>query len=157
LKICANSINLPILPIVLYILAKFGEGQTKTDRNPCINYGLCALTEDAGHENAEHAISCHTKGFNTKCVTVAVKIFMSLAKYYYNTTYLCSLKAQIHVNRINISHRYKITPNLECGPMPNVMAALPNIGGALCSTPQSVAARPLLEHRAVTLPRRETR
>ena len=24
---------------------------------------------------------------------------------------------------------------LECGPMPNVMAALPNTGGALCSTP----------------------
>jgi len=28
---------------------------------------------------------------------------------------------------------------LECGPMPNVMAALPNIPGALCSTPQSLA------------------
>ena len=28
---------------------------------------------------------------------------------------------------------------LECGPMPNVMAALSNIGGALCSTPQSFA------------------
>jgi len=28
---------------------------------------------------------------------------------------------------------------LECGPMPNVMIALPNIGGALCSTPQSLA------------------
>jgi len=28
---------------------------------------------------------------------------------------------------------------LECGPMPNVMVALPNIGGALCSTPQSLA------------------
>ena len=39
---------------------------------------------------------------------------------------------------------------LECAPMPNVMAALPNIGGALCSMP-------LLECRAVTLPRRETR
>jgi len=26
-----------------------------------------------------------------------------------------------------------------CGPMPNVMTALPNIGGALCSTPQSLA------------------
>jgi len=26
--------------------------------------------------------------------------------------------------------------NKKCGPMPNVMAALPNIGGALCSTPQ---------------------
>jgi len=31
----------------------------------------------------------------------------------------------------------KIKP--ECGPMPNVMVALPNIGGALCSTPQSLA------------------
>jgi len=27
----------------------------------------------------------------------------------------------------------------KCGPMPNVMAALPNIGGALCPTPQSLA------------------
>ena len=25
---------------------------------------------------------------------------------------------------------------LECGPMPNLMVALLNIGGALCSTPQ---------------------
>ena len=44
----------------------------------------------------------------------------------------------------------------KCGPMPNVMAALPNIGSALCSTPQ-FGWRPLLECRAVTLPRRETR
>jgi len=28
---------------------------------------------------------------------------------------------------------------LECGPMPNLMVAMPNIGGALCSTPQSMA------------------
>jgi len=28
---------------------------------------------------------------------------------------------------------------LEYRPMPNVMAALPNIGGALCLTPQSLA------------------
>jgi len=28
---------------------------------------------------------------------------------------------------------------LECGPMPNLMVAMPNIGGALCSTPHSVA------------------
>jgi len=27
---------------------------------------------------------------------------------------------------------------LGCGPMLNVMAALPNIGGALCSTPHSL-------------------
>jgi len=45
---------------------------------------------------------------------------------------------------------------LECGPMPNVMAALPNIGGALCSTTQ-FGWRPLLQCCAVLLPRRETR
>jgi len=28
---------------------------------------------------------------------------------------------------------------LECGPMPNLMVALPNIGGAFCSTPQSLS------------------
>ena len=28
---------------------------------------------------------------------------------------------------------------LECGPMPNLMVALPNTGGALCSTLQSLA------------------
>ena len=33
----------------------------------------------------------------------------------------------------------EIYVKLECGQMPNVMAALPNIGGALCSTPQSFA------------------
>jgi len=31
------------------------------------------------------------------------------------------------------------TRNVGNGQMPNVMAALPNIGGALCSTPQSLA------------------
>ena len=39
--------------------------------------------------------------------------------------------------------------------MPNVMAALPNTGGTLCSTPQ-FDWRPLLECRALMLPRRET-
>jgi len=34
------------------------------------------------------------------------------------------------------NHSVKI---LECGPMLNMMVALPNIGGALCSTPQSMA------------------
>jgi len=32
-----------------------------------------------------------------------------------------------------------LNAELECGPMPNVMAALSNIGGALGSTPQSLA------------------
>jgi len=34
-------------------------------------------------------------------------------------------------------HRWQT--GLECGPMPNVMVVLPNIGGALCSTTQSLA------------------
>ena len=32
-----------------------------------------------------------------------------------------------------------IITELECGPMPNLMVALPNVRGALCSTPQSLA------------------
>ena len=42
-----------------------------------------------------------------------------------------ALKVEGHENE-NIS-------KLECGPMPNLMVALPNIGGAICSTPQSLA------------------
>ena len=46
-----------------------------------------------------------------------------------------SLTAEIR--RGNKKRRKK--EELECGPVPNVMAALPNISGALCSTPQSLA------------------
>ena len=47
--------------------------------------------------------------------------------------------------------------NQKCGPIPNVMVALPNIGGALCSTPQTLADAHYQMPYAVTLPRRETR
>jgi len=43
---------------------------------------------------------------------------------------------------MHLSNNYvsvKITLKLESGPMPHVMAALPNIGGAFCSTAQSLA------------------
>ena len=39
----------------------------------------------------------------------------------------------------NKCHRTPKDGRLEYGPMPNVMAALPNTGGALCSTPQCLA------------------
>jgi len=39
-------------------------------------------------------------------------------------------------NRENKNQKPK---ELECGPMPNVIAAQPNIGGTLYSTPQSLA------------------
>jgi len=41
------------------------------------------------------------------------------------------------VLQLNVS--MLIYAQLECGPMPNVMVALPNTGGALCSMPQSLA------------------
>jgi len=45
---------------------------------------------------------------------------------------------------------------LECGPMPNLMVALPNIGGAFCST-RKVWLTPTTRCRAITLPRRKPR
>jgi len=45
---------------------------------------------------------------------------------------------------------------LECGPMPNVMAALPNIGAALINAAKFGRCT-LLECHAVTLPRHKTR
>jgi len=44
-----------------------------------------------------------------------------------------------HRDFLTFSAHLKVVIKLECGPMPNVMAALPNIGGALCSTPQTLA------------------
>jgi len=40
---------------------------------------------------------------------------------------------------INATSMYVKKKQLECGTMPNVMATLLNIGGALCSTPQTLA------------------
>jgi len=39
----------------------------------------------------------------------------------------------------NKIHNNQKIHQLECGPMPNLMVALPNIGGPLCSMPQSLA------------------
>jgi len=55
----------------------------------------------------------------------------------FNSIYTCSVyNFPIHDGRYESSG---ISKQLECGPMPNVMVALPIIGGALCSTPQSLA------------------
>jgi len=44
----------------------------------------------------------------------------------------------VYKNVISCKYLWKQN-ELECGPMPNLMVALANIGGALCSTPQSLA------------------
>jgi len=46
----------------------------------------------------------------------------------------------LHVEGFRIIYKGYVRPHmeLECGPMPNVVVALPNIGGALCSMLQSL-------------------
>jgi len=51
---------------------------------------------------------------------------------------MCGSMVDIQSATAEIRRGKKKEEELECGPMPNVMAALPNIGGALCSTPQSL-------------------
>jgi len=43
------------------------------------------------------------------------------------------------ITRGNKKKKKEEEEELECGPMPNVTVALTNIGGTLCSTPQSLA------------------
>jgi len=64
-------------------------------------------------------------------------------QYWQQTVNLAHFSEMLKTPSVDIYKNYK------CGPMPNVMATLPNIGGALCSTPQ--------ECHAVMLPRRKTR
>jgi len=52
---------------------------------------------------------------------------------------MCASMADIHSATADIRRGKKEEEELECGPMPNLMVVLPNICGALCSTPQSVA------------------
>jgi len=59
---------------------------------------------------------------------------------------MCARMADIHFATAEIrrgkeeeEEELKKKKELECGPMPNLMVALPNTGGALCSTPQSLA------------------
>ena len=47
--------------------------------------------------------------------------------------------AAAEIRRGKKRKKKKKEEELECGPMPNLMVALPNIGGALCSTPQTLA------------------
>jgi len=52
---------------------------------------------------------------------------------------MCSSMVDIQSVAAEIRRGKEEEEEVECGPMPNVMVALPNVGGALCSTPQSLA------------------
>jgi len=55
-----------------------------------------------------------------------------------DTQHPCPMQ-QLHSHLHWLPVHFRINYKLECGPMTHMMAALPNIGGALCSTSQSVA------------------
>jgi len=51
---------------------------------------------------------------------------------------MCGSMVNIHSPTTEIRQGKK-KKELECGPVPTMVVALPNIGGALCSTPHSLA------------------
>jgi len=68
---------------------------------------------------------------NTYCVRNSLTVLCPATKVVAALNKLPSVR----LSHVNVYYRTL----LECGPMPNLMVALPNIGGALCSTPQSLA------------------
>ena len=71
---------------------------------------------------------------SVRTLTTALSVTASRATRAVMSTYMCVCLSAAAATRVGVS-----LIKLECGPVPNVMAALPNIGGALCSTPQSLA------------------
>jgi len=66
---------------------------------------------------------------STTCILTIAVLYLCLVPGLYARTW----------KKDTYDTRYLLQMKLECGPMPNVMVALPNLGGALCSTPQSLA------------------
>jgi len=74
---------------------------------------------------------------------------VSINTSFQTTSHRKASKNKIHANTTNTPHTFPFSHfQLECGPMPNMMAAQPNIGGALCESSLYHAAkfgwRPLL-------------
>jgi len=66
-----------------------------------------------------------------KCLAVTANLNQIKRKFAHAAWHLYFKQHSVVSQKLNLK--------LECGPMPNVMVALPNIGGALCSMLQSLA------------------
>ena len=83
-------------------------------------------------------ISANSGSFRAHCIKVHVRDLMSwcvlvlVDNAYHCIIYLFLGRRIIYTTSFTVSGREK--KELECGPMPNVMAALPSIGGALCES-----------------------
>jgi len=86
------------------------------------------------------------KAVCARCYIMQVVYVISATLAFWTITVAVSASA-VYVCRCNFPTQFcvcyigrlAVNIKLECGPMPNVMAALPNIGGAFCSTPQNLA------------------
>ena len=58
----------------------------------------------------------------------------SLRRFVYETLFRQTLVGK-NYKALTRGRADRSSANWKCGPIPNVMAALPNTGGALCSTP----------------------
>jgi len=71
-------------------------------------------------------------GLQLVAFTMMATVFMRLKLFW--TPHMCLLTSLIASKKV-----YDALSTRNVGQMPDVMAALPNIGGAICSTPQSLA------------------
>jgi len=100
----------------------------KLETEPRQNVQVSRLNQD---RNMKNRVSIQSRD-NTRvsrlrhCVYIRVAALLSLRPLH-SELVIKSMKSSL------------LQPELECGPMPNVMVALPIIDGALCSTPQSLA------------------
>jgi len=82
--------------------------------------------------NVTHIVAC---SINKSMNITIVYITLATRRQHVSVQNVTTVPIHGYVNILS----ELILNQLECGPMPNVMVALPNIGGALCSTPQSLA------------------
>jgi len=92
---------------------------------------VSGCTLDVYHTSTQWcSLSANLECMSEMCCTRLAEKYRTqkIAKWDFQNVYFLRLRLSTTLN-----------DKLECGPMPNVMAALPNIGGDLCSTPQSLA------------------
>jgi len=103
------------------------------------------ISQEGGDGSAQHGQSL----ISTTALLLLVAILKDLTPWCLNLMYSYGMKNNLigkllYFNIYSMSHKLpefelKEYHKLECGPMPNMMADLPNIGGALCSMPQNLA------------------
>jgi len=101
-----------------------------TDMCPCDKcQTMSHIVNSCPQSKLERAAAIALSWWCCYWMTEDIQLVNALDNKYYDVFIHCSFKTLL-----NVKENYK----LECGPMPNLMVALPNIGGALCSTPQSL-------------------